>query len=292
MVSRTSELAPSASTIRQSTQEADREAGDGPGHAAAEQPERDDQRRQHVGAGVEDGDPREEGELEEDADDHDQRQADEDLAGDDHPREPPVRTWTMSRLARSAKGRRRTCWLASCSSQRGLGDFADRQVRREERGEPLRFPARGDDRRAAVDRSWSCRCSRGSVLRGRRSPGASRPGRRCGTILAEIALASSVISVTWAEPPSTEETRPTSAPAAHHRVVDVDPVAAADVDRDGRVPDRRRCARSPCAVTGCEAGFGKRRPALEARAPCATARFPAAPPGRRPPGRARPPVRP
>ena len=48
-------------------QEADREAGDRAGHRAAEQAERDDQRRQHVGAGVEERHLGEEGELQEHA---------------------------------------------------------------------------------------------------------------------------------------------------------------------------------------------------------------------------------
>ena len=83
-------------------QEADREAGDGAGHAAAEQAERDDDDGQDVGAGVEELDPGEEGELQQHAEDRDRGQPGEDLRRDDHPREPPVSTWTRSRLARSA----------------------------------------------------------------------------------------------------------------------------------------------------------------------------------------------
>ena len=41
--------------------------------------------------------------------------------------------------------------------------------------------------------------------------------------MAETALAWSVISVTWDEPPWTEAIRPTSAVAADHRVVDRTP---------------------------------------------------------------------
>ena len=83
-------------------QEADREAGHRAGQAAAEQAERDDDRGQHVGAGVEQLDPREERELQQDREDRDRGEAGEDLRRDDHPRDPPVSTWTRSRLAMSA----------------------------------------------------------------------------------------------------------------------------------------------------------------------------------------------
>ena len=83
-------------------QEADREAGDGAGQAAAEQAEADDQRGQHVGADVEELDLGEEGELQEDAEQPDDDQAGDDFRGEDHLRLPPVSTWTVSRLRRSA----------------------------------------------------------------------------------------------------------------------------------------------------------------------------------------------
>ncbi len=83
-------------------QEPGPEAADGAGQRAAEEAEDDDQGRQQVGADVEEGDPGEEGQLQDDAADDDRDQAGEDLRGEDHPREPPVSTSTMSRLRRSA----------------------------------------------------------------------------------------------------------------------------------------------------------------------------------------------
>ncbi len=64
-----------------------------------------------------------------------------------------------------------------------------------------------------------------------------------GTTLAEIALAWSVISVTWEAEPSTEATRPTRPSPLSTGVVDLDAVAAAHVDRHGRVPGGTACER-------------------------------------------------
>src|SRR4051794_32868228 len=85
-------------------QEPDREAADRPRQGAAEEAQDHDQRRQHIGADVEGRNLGEEGELEDDADDDDRDQADEDVWGEDHRRDPPVKTWTRSRSRRSAKG--------------------------------------------------------------------------------------------------------------------------------------------------------------------------------------------
>ena len=58
------------------------------------------------------------------------------------------------------------------------------------------------------------------------------PWAPSGTTLAETALEWSAISVTWAEPPVTAETRADQAVAVDDRVVDPHAVAAADVDHD------------------------------------------------------------
>jgi len=109
-------------------QQAGREAADGAGQRAAEEAEHDDQRRQQVGADVEEGDLGEEGELQDHAADDDRDQAGEDVRGEDHPREPPVRTWTRSRSGRSAKGRTWTwcwasCWRSEASTTSPIGKF-------------------------------------------------------------------------------------------------------------------------------------------------------------------------
>ena len=62
--------------------------------------------------------------------------------------------------------------------------------------------------------------------------GLTTPWTPPGTTFAETALAWSVISVTWAVPPVTAETSADQAVAADDRVVDLDAVVAADVDRD------------------------------------------------------------
>src|SRR5215213_2302509 len=97
-------------------QEPDPEPADGAGQRAAEQSEHDYQSRQQIRADAEQGHLREERELEDHAADDDRDEPGEDVRGEDHPREPPVRTWTTSRSRRSAKGRMWTCDWASCSS--------------------------------------------------------------------------------------------------------------------------------------------------------------------------------
>ena len=87
-------------------EEADREAGHGTRHAAAEQAEDDDERGKDVGAGIEECHAGEEGELEQHDQNRDQDEAGKDLRRDDHLRGPPVSICTRSRFARSANGRR------------------------------------------------------------------------------------------------------------------------------------------------------------------------------------------
>ena len=122
---------------------------------------------------------------------------------------------------------------------RGLGHFADREVGREARVEALGVPAGGDDRLALVDVLVESMKSRIS------SPGLptsalTTPWTPSGTTLAATALEWSEIRVTWEEPPVTAVTLPTSPSPLITGSSTGDPVAAADVDRHGGVPDRRR----------------------------------------------------
>ena len=70
-------------------------------------------------------------------------QAGEDLRGQDHPREPPVRTWTQVEVAQVGEGPQVDLLLGLLFDDRGFGDFADRDVGREAR---VRFLPRASPR--------------------------------------------------------------------------------------------------------------------------------------------------
>ena len=247
MPSRTSEEHAERLDQQAVDEEADREAGHGAGQAAAEQAEGDDQRRQDVGTDVEEFDLGEEGELQQHADQDPIATRRGTIFGVTITRaSPPVSTWTRSRLRRSAKGRTWTCLLRLLLDNRGLGHFADRQARREERGEALDAPAGGDDGLAPVHVLGRVDEVEDQVF-GVADFGLDHALDAVGTTLAEIALAWSVISVTCGGTRlGRRRSRPTSPSPLITGSLTLDAVAAADVDRHASSARPSASGRSPC----------------------------------------------
>ena len=156
----------------------------------------------------------------------------------------------------SAKGRRWTCLARLLLGDRGLGDLARSGCwAGSARTRPSPAPAGGDHGLALADPLGGVEEveERSSGLP---ISGLITPWTPLGTILPVTALAGSVISLTWAVDAGGRGDRADQAVAVDHRVVDADAVAAADVDRHARVPDRRRAGDHPpgdrCrSRTGC-----------------------------------------
>src|SRR4051812_7512018 len=194
------------------------EAERGAGDRAGEEARRGHQQRREVGGHAEHRGLRDRAELDDPAEQPDQRQAGDRGGGDDHRTAAwrlawgLVSTWTRSRRRTSAAG---VMWMRRSSSPSPVSIFFT---------VPIGMAGgNGDTRRASVVPAVTIRSpvrtfetsSTRSKIRSPALPsaGVTEPGSRVSEVMPAAAKSLSVISVTTDSPPATSSTRPTS-PAA------------------------------------------------------------------------------
>ena len=175
----------------------------------------------------------------------------DDPPGDDHPGPPraPGQDLDQVEVAQVGVGPHVDLLLGSCSATAWLrtcrSGFPGRAMR-----SPSGAPARRDHRLALVDVLGGVDEVEDQVV-GIADSGSTIPLDAGGTTFAETALEWSVISVTWAEPPVTAVTLPTSPSPLTTGSSTRTPSLAADVDRHVGEPDGRRARDHPAGNRVC-----------------------------------------